>query len=251
MKFSSFAGTLVAASIIATAGAARAEFKVRSPIVEKGEVAVEVMGSITNDRNPAKSNEQSHVVELEIGVTDFWMTELEGEWGRDAGPGNNRKFEATTWGNKFQVFPQGERWLDLGMWAEYSMASASEDADKIKIGPLLQKSLGPTTTTANFYLEKQIGANAQGGAGASYAVQLRYDWLKELSPALEAYGDLGEINRTHAVDNQTHRLGPVLTGAFGLGRAGEFKYEVGYLGGLSAATAAHTFKWKAEYEIAF
>jgi len=249
MKFKLPLATVLCLSVMTNV--AQAEYKVRSPIVESGELGLETVGNIGSDRNPAKNNAKSSVVELEYGVNDFWMTELEGEWGRDPGPGDAEKFLATTFGNQFQIFPQGEKWLDVGFWTEYSMASKKTDADKIKFGPLAQKSFGDFTATANFYLEKQIGANAVGGTDATYAAQLKYDWLRWLDPAIEAHGDIGYINQNTVPKDQTHLVGPVMVGQISLGSAGEIKYELGYLVGISTATPESTFKWKLEYEIAF
>ena len=249
MKFKlPIASALCLAALTSTA---HAEYKVRSPNVESGELGLETVGNIGSDRNPTKNNAKSMVVELEYGVNEWWKTEIEGEWGRDGGAGNAEKFIATTWGNQFQLFPQGSKWLDMALWAEYSTASKTTDADKIKFGPLAQKSIGKFTTTANFYLEKQIGANATGGSDATYAAQVKYDWKRWIDPAIEVYGDLGYLNQTTVPKDQTHMAGPALVGQIGLGKAGELKYEIGYLAGLTTATAESTVRWKLEYEIAF
>jgi len=227
---------------------AHAEFRVDSPIVEEGEVEVEHAGSISTDPKKDKSNAQSFVTAVGYGVTSHWFTEIEGEWSRDAGDGNDRHFDVLTWKNRFQFFPQGEKWLDVGLLAEYGAAGQRGDADRVKFGPLLQKDFGPVTTTVNLLLEKEIGANATGGAEFTYATQVRWDLYDMFSPALEVYGDLGEINSTHSLGNQEHRMGPVATGKFSFGELGELKYEAGYLRGLTNATSNNTYKWLLEYE---
>ena len=104
---------------------ARAEYKVRSPIVESGELGIETVGNIGSDKNPAKNNEKSSVYEIEYGVTDYWQTELEGELGRDPGPGDAEHYLATTFGNQFQFFQQGSQWLELALWTEFSRSMRS------------------------------------------------------------------------------------------------------------------------------
>jgi hypothetical protein len=236
---------------LVTIGTAQAEFKVRSPIVEKGELAIEQAGSAGYSRSTARNNELSIVHELEYGLTDFLKLEVEGEWARDAGPGADRRFKATTFGALVEPFAQGELWLDAAFWVEYGRVNATLDPDTIKFGPVIQKSFDVLTVTGNFYVEKQLGIHSSGYPVATYAAQFRYDWLKQLAPAVEVFGQLGDINGMNNPRNQQHRIGPVLTGTFGLGGAGEFKYELGYLAGLTNLTADHTVKWKAEYEIAF
>ena len=250
-RFRSIAAALFGVLILAATGSARAEYKVRDPFVEKGEVELEMAGSITTAKNRARRNEYSQVYELAYGVTDWWMVEIEGELGRDAGPGNDRRWKATSYASKFQLFPQGEQWLDAGFFAEYTQSKIVTSSDSIKFGPLLQKVLGPTTATANFYLEKPIGPHAEHGAEASYAVQWRYDLFRILSPAVEMYGNLGDLDGMKNPRNQDSRVGPVALGKVGLGRAGELKYELGYLFGVNTITPDRTYKWKLEYEIAF
>src|SRR5258707_11023961 len=72
---------------------ARADFKVRSPLVEEGEIEYEHNGSVTFDRNKSgKNNDQSYTHALGYGVTSFWMAEGEGEF--EAGAGVNLRFQA-------------------------------------------------------------------------------------------------------------------------------------------------------------
>jgi hypothetical protein len=228
-----------------------AEYKIRSPLVESGEIAIEHVGSISTDSNPAKSNEKSDVVELEVGVTDFWTAEIEGEWGRDAGQGNTMKFLSKTLGSKFQPFQQGELWLDVGLWTEYGFGTTTGGPDSLKFGPLLQKSFGDFTVTGNYYFDREVGHNAAAGMNMSYGAQFKYDWMKWLEPAVEVYGELGTIEHAPVPKDQKTLIGPVLTGKVSFGAMGELKYEVGYLAGITTETPANTVKWLVEYEIAF
>src|SRR5260221_2620003 len=65
---------------------ARADFKVRSPLVEEGEIEYEHNGSATFDRNKSgQNNDQSYTHPLGHAVTSFWMAEV--EWAFAALPG--------------------------------------------------------------------------------------------------------------------------------------------------------------------
>ena len=230
---------------------ARAEFKIKTPIVEPDEAEVEHAGSYGFDRRPGHNNEQSEVGSIGYGFTKNWAVELEGEWGRDAGPGNPSQFKAVNLGNKIQVFDQGEKAVDFGLWAEIGLAAQGGNPDDLKFGPLVQKSFGKTTATANLFIDKQIGENAEGGTDLNYGLQLKYDWKKLISPALEMYGDFGTATRTHNDNIQQHRLGPVLLGTISFERMGALKYELGYLNGITGQTPASTIKWGLEYEFTF
>ena len=56
---------------------------------------------------------------------------------------------------------------------------------------------------------------------------------------------------THDLAEQQHRVGPVLVGLFDTQGYGKFKYEFGYLFGLTRATENGAVRWKLEYEFRF
>src|SRR5262249_53172635 len=72
------AALLIAAGLIAARAApARAEFEVRSPIVDFQELELEHKGSTTFDRNPEKRGDRKYVFEVGYGVTEFWKPSIE------------------------------------------------------------------------------------------------------------------------------------------------------------------------------
>jgi len=77
-----------------------------------------------------------------------------------------------------------------------------------------------------------------------------------LSPAIEIYGDTGTLGSTPGFSRQQFLTGPVGVGRLnlndlGLGRAGQIKYEIGWLFGATPATARGTLRWRLELEIPF
>src|SRR5438445_452119 len=75
-----------AVALLAAPPVARAEFKVRSPIVEFRECELEHNGSLSFDRRgTGLSNNQSYTNEIGCGITPFWQVELEAEF--NAPPG--------------------------------------------------------------------------------------------------------------------------------------------------------------------
>jgi hypothetical protein len=232
------------------AASARADFQVRSPIVDEGEVEIEHNGSVSFDKsNSGLNNDQSYTYSIGYGVTRFWMTELEGESGAE--PGHNLHFDATTWENVFQLTPQGEYWADLGFFAEYSRAADRGAADSITFGPILQKEWGSSLHTANLFFSKEVGQGRSDATGFEYAWQSRYRWHRLAEPGIEFYGEIPDLNAPGKAANQQHRLGPVVVGALGLAPWGNLKYELGYLFGLTRATENGVLRWKIEYEIPF
>jgi hypothetical protein len=229
---------------------ARADFKVRSPLVEEGEIEYEHNGSVTFDKNKSgKNNDQSYTHALGYGVTSFWMAEVEGEF--EAAPGSNLRFNATTFENTFQLTPQGKYFADLGFFAEYAHVADRNNPDTYKFGPLVDAELGSTLHTLNLLFEKQIGLHRTDATDFTPAWQSRWRLHPLFEPGFEYYGDIGDIASPGKLAEQQHRVGPVLVGLFDTQGYGKFKYELGYLIGLTRGTEKGTVRWKLEYEFRF
>ena len=238
-----------------TSTGARAEFKVRSPIVDYREFEFEHNGDTTFDKaKSGRSNNQSYTNEIGVGAFPNWFVELEGEWA--APSGENLRYEATTIENTFQLTPQGKYWADLGFFAEYSHAASRGDPDSFTFGPLVQKELPDflgtdTLHTLNLFVSKEVGHNRTDDTGFLYAWQsrLRLDPLFE--PGIEIYGEVGDIEHPGKLADQQHRIGPVLVGLYNFFGYGKVKYEIGYLFGLTRATEDGAVRWRLEYGIPF
>src|SRR4029077_6489281 len=97
-----FTQAIAGAVFLAAVAPAGADFKVRMPDANPGEIAIEPLGDYGHDPKPAHSGELSTVQEFEYGVNGFWRTELELEQERDAGPGQSFRFSQVTSENFFQ-----------------------------------------------------------------------------------------------------------------------------------------------------
>ena len=246
---------LAAATTLAATSAARAEFKVRYPIVDYREFEFEHNGDTTFDkRKSGKSNNQSYTNELEVGAAPFWTFGLEAE--SAAPPGQNFRYEATTFENFFQLTPQGKYWADLGFFAEYSHAASRRDADSFTFGPLVQKEapsvLGVRSLhTANLLFSKQVGRNRTDDTPFFYAWQSRLILHPLFEPGFEVFGQVNNIEAPGKLADQQHRIGPMFAGLYSLAPYGTIKYEAGYLVGLTRATEKGAVRWRFEYEIPF
>ena len=248
---------VLAATLAASIVAARAEFKVLSPIIEYRELEFEHNGDTTFDKaNNGKSNNQSYTNEVEYGVTPWWKPGLEFEM--EAAPGENWKYSATTWENFFQLTEQGKYWADLGFFAEYSHAQIRTDADDITFGPLVQKEWNDplgfginTLHTLNVLFTKQIGRNRNDATPVAVNWQSLVRVSPFLSPGIEFYGRYNNIADRNTLSGPTNRAGPVIVGAYNMYQYGKLKYEVGYLVGLNDATERGTVRWRLEYEKSF
>ncbi|HYM74017.1 MAG TPA: hypothetical protein VET89_13635 [Stellaceae bacterium] len=243
---------LLLVGIVAVPAAALADFKVKLPDAEPGELELETVGNYGRSGNPATDNEQSFVHEIEYGVTNFWKTGLEFETGRDPGPGNHLKFNQLTWENWLVFGERGQYWLDPALFIEYGHPTIAGAPDEIKFGPLLRKEIGPTINTVNLFLAKEIGQFAGSGRMSfSYAWETRIatGWVVE--PGFQAYGEPGPIGHFVPISAQDHRIGPQVFGAIHDFGSGTLKFNAGVLFGLTPAAPRQAFRWQAEYEIHF
>ncbi|MEA2753718.1 MAG: hypothetical protein QOJ54_7 [Aliidongia sp.] len=231
--------------------AASADFHIRSPNeIDQGELELEHNGAWSLDRAPVKAEAQSYTAEFGYGVNSWWHPELELGFERPAGPGQPTDLTGLVWENTFRLTEPGENWADLGFYVEYGFATLAHTTDGAMFGPLVQKDIGRTTQTLNLFLSKDIGPNQDNhGYDFSYAWQSRWNVWRQASPALEIYGDAGQIDRIGKFQDQQLLAGPVVLGTFLLGPLGKLKYEAGYLFGTTKATADGTVRWKLELEI--
>ncbi|MBO0718809.1 MAG: hypothetical protein J2P55_15955, partial [Rhizobiales bacterium] len=92
--------------------------------------------------------------------------------------------------------------------------------------------------------------------GVTYAWQSKWNLWEPLSPAVEIYGNAGNLGAFPRFSQQQLILGPVGIGALplsklGLGHGGKLKYEIGWLFGATQASAHNTLRWRLEVEIPF
>jgi FTR1 family protein len=222
------------------------EDHIRYPTVVEGELEVEHRGAVNFDSQPEHNQEQTYELGVGYGVTDFWKVEVEGEFAKD--PFEKRKFEATEFETTLRVLPEGKYWLDLGVFGEYELAHETGSPDEVKFGPIVQKSFGPMIVTLNPFFAHEVGSHAEASMEFEYGAQLRYRWLEQFEPGIEAFGRPGEIRGFKTLSEQEHKIGPVAYGRFGFGRYGAIKYEAGVLFGLTRGSPDRTIKWLLEYE---
>lgn len=233
---------------------ARADFKVRSPIVEYREFEFEHNGSVTFDHKNELNKAQSYTYSLGVGVTPFWKIELEAETG--ALPGRNLSYNATTIENTFQLTPQGKYWADIGLFFEYSHANPRGSANSVKFGPIVQKETSGfgkygLLHTANLLFEKEIGPFSTARAGFVPAWQSRVLLNPFFEPGFEIYGNIDDLGRARKFNNQQYNIGPMFAGSYVFAPYGKIRYELGYLFGATSTTPRGALRWRFEYEIAF
>lgn len=225
---------------------------IKSPIVIQGEAEVEIEVEATDDNDSKKAGEAELAVAMGYGVTDHWSFEIESEWARE--PGDSLKHKVIGLENRFQILPQGEYLLDLGFYAKYEFGTQKDAADELTLGPIFQHDVGDFRFTANPFLSVEIDGASDAAPEFKYGLRAQYLWHKAFAPSIEFYGSTGALIASKRQSDQTHQLGPVVSGSFSaasLGLPGKFGYEIGVLFGVTDATPDQTYKGKLEYEFVF
>jgi hypothetical protein len=245
------AATCAILTLAAMPVSALADFKVKQPDAEFGELELEAVGNYGRSGNPATDNEQSFVHEIEYGVTNFWRTGLELEAGRDPGPGNHVKINQLTWENWLVLGERGQYWLDAALFVEYGHTTLANTPDEVTFGPILRKEILGTANTVNLFFSKDIGAYASGRPNFSYAWETRFQTGWPIEPGFQAYGEPGPIGHFAPISQQDHRIGPQLFAEIHNLGPGTLKANGGILFGLTPATPRQTLRWQLEYELHF
>ena len=242
------AGTI---STLATAGSASADFKVRMPDANPGEVAIEPLGDYGHDPKPAHSGELSLSQEFEYGVNGFWRAELEFEQNRDAGPGQSLNFSQVTSENIFQFTERGEYWLDAGFFAEFGKSTLQGNPNEFTVGPIFRKEIFGTINTVNLFMEKEVGNFSAGRPFFLYAWETRLALGSPIEPGIQAYGRPSAFEGFNSHWPQDNRIGPQLFGFVSNIGPGTLKWNAGILFGVTSASPRETIRWQLEYEIHF
>ncbi len=224
---------------------AKAEaLKIRSPIIESGELEFENNFTIGRSKNA--------VHELEYGFNDWLKLGVEGELAAE--PGHGFHFDAAALEGFLQLTPQGRYWADVGLFVEYEHTARRGDPRSLTFGPLIEKEAQlfglNTLHTVNALFTKELGMGSVGPLSMLPRAQSRLRLIPYFEPGIEYYGrlTLGDHG-----DEPQHRVGPMFAGRIrfpelGINTPGGIKYDAAYLRGLTHDTDPSTFRVRIELE---
>lgn len=219
--------------------------KIYSPIVHKGEWSLEYSGSTTFDHDHAKDNIQEHEAELEYGLTNRLMLQLNSTFSKE--PDEHFRSNALGIGGVFQFFEQGEYWLDAGALFSYGQSTRHANADSIEAKLLLEKQVGKFLNRANIGIEQEVGSHATGGPNRILLWSSRYLYNSHFEPGFELQSDFGKAENSPGFDKQEHYIGPAAYGKI----LPHLKYEAAYYFGISDAASRKGARLLLEYELPF
>jgi hypothetical protein len=225
---------------------AAAQFYVRSPDVQKGELAIEEHGAVYSGPGEEERRRQSHEVELKYGFTDRWEGIVEGFFRQDIGESlEAREFEI---GAQYEIIEREGDGLGLAFRGIYEFALQDHSPDEILFGPLAKYVIGRNSATINTFFVGQLGDEAEIDS-----LELKVNWRlkrelgEKFALGIEGYSEIEDLAHAGTFDDQKHRLGPVAYYETG-GHEGkpEWEFAAGALFGVSDATSDVTFKFDAE-----
>lgn len=257
-----FAVAVAAAlALLAPLRRARADYHIFSPYeIDYGELEIEHNGDAAFDQRPEQGGATSYTLELGTGITPWWHSEIELGWDRAPGDDQPTLLTQVVTENMFQLTEPGEDFFDTGFYFEYGQSLTRGEAaapNEITFGPAIGKDIGHTTSIVNLFLTQQIGpGQTNQRLDFTYAWQTRWNLSAQFSPAVEIYGNAGPPGSMPGFSQQQLLAGPVALGQvalhrLGLGQAGQLKYELGWLFGMTDASARGTLRWRLEVEIPF
>ena len=199
---------------------ARAEYEIPEVDAERGAVEAEYRGAshwglaraAADDDDDDDLLRQSHEVEFQYGLTDWWMLRLTPNVEQPAG----ESIELASIGieTQFVLVPRRGGILGIAIMAGYGPYSLFVDdghTDEFEFGPVVEYAPGPWLFTVNPRLTDETGHAAdQDWLGFEYAAQARYSVTDRWGVAVLGFGEIEELVHAGPFETQVHVLGPSL-----------------------------------------
>jgi len=237
-----FAGAVLALG----AASASAQFYVRSPDVEKGELKLEEHGAIYSGPGEDERRRQSHELEVKYGFTDRFegIAELTAR----QNIGDSLKWHSFELGGHYEIVErQGDGW-GLAFRSLYEWALQDGDPDEILFGPLAKYVRGHDSFTINTFFIGQVGNHVDiDSLELKVNWRLKHEFNETWGLGVEGYSEIEDLSHTGTWNEQKHRLGPVAYLEFDDSMP-KWEFAAGALFGVSDATSDVTFKFDAELE---
>lgn len=230
-------------------------FEVKEPEVEKGELEIEYNGAVQDgfpeedddDDDDEENVRHAHEVAVGYGITDF--LKVEAGVALEALEDENLKATNIEIEAVLEILEQDEQGLGLGLFGGIEPRINDEATNELEFGPIFSFALGGIQNTANTFFERSFGKNREEGWGFAYAWQSKVELEEGLGIGIEAYGEAEDIGEDPPIEEQEHRLGPVVYYEAELGEDRELGISLGLLFGLTKSTPDVAVKWNVELEL--
>lgn len=217
---------------------------VYTPNVEYGEKEIDFKFGTTKMTNGERKSAAS--IGFGYGATQNWFTEIYVKYNRESG--NDVRFDANEWENKFQLTEQGKYPVDVGFLIEVERPQDRSEGYEIKFGPLFQTEFGKIQVNANLLFERHIRAAEPSKTEMGYQLQVKYRWKPAFEYGLQAFGEMGQWDNWAPRSEQSHRFGPAIFGKLPLGQSKAIRYNAAFLFDTNSTARNNTFRTQIEYE---
>lgn len=217
-----------------------------SPLVEEGEREIDMKLGTARGRD-GEPRESVTTLGYGIGVNRWWFTEVY-VVAKNQSP-DGTYYDAVEWENKFQLTERGKYPFEAGFLLEIEKPKGPKSGWEVKWGPLLQTDLtNKIQLNANLLVKSHFDSDETGQNEFLYQLQAKYRWKRELEFGVQALGDSGGTWGNWAPGrDQSHRVGPAVFGKIPLSGQSYFRYNAGFLFGVSPGAPEHTLRAQLEY----
>jgi hypothetical protein len=232
----SFVSVLLGSALLFSS-TAHAQFVIKNPTVEQGELAIVGHGSYESAL-PSGGDPLGwgHELEVGYGFTDFWKSTLALELKQPV----HEELEPTEFKieNYLELVDYAPAHVVLSAFGAVNLGVEEGVANEAKFGPLARFGDDDLSLTLNAIFDKTFGKYREPGTGLGYAA------------GGELFGNISDLGDVPSFNDTEFRVGPVLylswrddQNHFG------FTGDVGVLLGTTDATPDTTVKW--DFELTF
>ena len=219
---------LLALAFNAVAKPALAEFNIQEAEWQKGEIELEYRGAYhwgvpgVTEANPnANDLRQSHELEFQWGVTDWFLIQVTA--GANQPLGENLNFSSIEIEGEVPVIRRTGDGVGLAFQGGYEQAinhlsAAADDgqANEWAFGPVVEFAEGPALLILNPLFTRQVGEFADTkGLGFQYGWRGVYALNSHWGLGVEMFGEIEDLANAGSFNSQNHSLGPTLFYASG------------------------------------
>jgi len=178
------------------------------------------------------------------GVTKRWYTALLASY--VTSPGTPVSLDTQQWQNDF-LLTQGQYDFDLALHTNL-IHEKYDGENTIEFGPVFQTEIGRMQLNGNLFFDRGLAAGNSTTPELKYQWQAKYRWKPAFQFGLRGFGEVGPWNNWAPRSRQSHRAGPMISGAIPFGTSDSFNYEAAFLFGSAYSTHADMLTLRLQYE---
>jgi len=178
------------------------------------------------------------------GVTPRWFTGVLASY---IGSGATATRPSNLQWQNDVLLTQGQYDIDVAMHTLPIRNADRADGNALEFGPALQTDLDRFRLNTNLIFEKSWGRAAAKPVQLKYQWQVNYRWRPAFQFGLQGFGEVGEWDQWLPSQQQSHRLGPVVSGTFAVGTPEAVHYQVAYLDGKIYGRRGHMVSMRLNY----